>query len=103
MGRAWKSLLVIAAISFFGTGCQNGVYDENKKLRDQNRELQAQLDEAHRTPPVAAQTPTQPVVNAAPPVVPTAPPAAPNPKGKPDFGGLETTVDANAGTTTVNL
>jgi outer membrane protein OmpA-like peptidoglycan-associated protein len=103
MGRAWKSLLVIAAITFFGTGCQNSVYDENKKLRDQNRELQAQLDEAHRTPPVAAQTPTQPVVNAAPPAVPAAPPAVLNPKAKPDFGGLETTVDANAGTTTVNL
>ncbi|MDB5357400.1 MAG: hypothetical protein JWN24_3853 [Phycisphaerales bacterium] len=106
MGRAWKSLLVIAAITFFGTGCQNGVYDENKKLRDQNRELQAQLDEAHRTPPAVAQTPASPVVNVAPqPAAPVTPPvtATPNPRGKPDFGGLETTVDANAGTTTVNL
>ncbi|MDB5171590.1 MAG: hypothetical protein JWO87_2898 [Phycisphaerales bacterium] len=107
MGRAWNSLFVIAvtAISLTSTGCQNGIYDDNKKLRDQNRELQAQLDEAHRTPPAGAQTPASPVVSVAPgqPAAPVAAPVTPAPKSKPDFGGLDARVDDNAGTTTVSL
>jgi outer membrane protein OmpA-like peptidoglycan-associated protein len=107
MGRAWKSLLILAAISLTAAGCQNAVVNENRQLRDQNRELQAQLDEAHRTPPAAPVMSATPVVNVAPtaPVTPVTPPVSvtPSSKARPDFGGIEATEDAKAGTTTLNL
>ncbi len=105
------SVLGITVLSLGGTGCQNKVYDENVKLREQNRELQARLDE-HQTAaptvlpdPVRPAPPPQPAVVVTPPPAPIAPPpvpAAPAPTDNP-FNGLDATVDAKAGTTTVNF
>jgi flagellar motor protein MotB len=90
------------------TGCQDKVADENKSLWQQNRELTAQMDlmraqqAASATPqPTVAPKPVE-VVQPAPPPAPVEPAPAPAPPVR-QIGGMETTVDRAAGTTTVHL
>jgi chemotaxis protein MotB len=112
-GLSGKSVAAIgmSAALFLGlVGCQDKVADENKSLWQQNREL-AEQNEQLRAQQAMAVSPPQPV---APKPVDVAPPApmpapvdpAPAPAPPPvvhQIGGMETTVDRRAGTTTVHL
>ena len=105
MIRAWIGTL-LAALALGVVGCQNKLYEDNQALREQNRELQSQLDSKNSAPPLVVQTPP-PQQAVVPMSQPMANDQSPPPKQagqpKPDLGNLETTVDAKAGTTTVNL
>ncbi|HET6249595.1 MAG TPA: OmpA family protein [Tepidisphaeraceae bacterium] len=118
MRSIFRGIVAAGLLAGAGFGCQSSMYSENKDLRNQNLELQQQLDDAHRQQAVAAAQPApQPIQAAAvtPKPVEIAPPPAPAPVAvepapapapvavKPDFGGLEVTHNAAAGTTTVNL
>jgi chemotaxis protein MotB len=103
----------VLGIAGIGAGCQNKLHDENVKLREQNREQQARIDELRNgreqpapeviKPEPAPETP-KPVT---PPPAPEKPvavtPPAPPPPADNGLGGLDTTVDVRAGTTTVNF
>jgi OOP family OmpA-OmpF porin len=106
-----------AAVLLSAGGCQNAMYDQNRKLREQNMELQAKLDQANSTQSQAAPvtpppepkiaepkvTPPPPALPPAaqPPPVTFAPPAAPLPPPA-DLGG-EVSVNPVTGETTVNF
>lgn len=109
-------LLVGSFVSLLGlsAGCQDKVAAENKKLWGQNRELQQQLDEknaAAQATPVTiepARPPEPPpVTRVTPPPPPPLPPASPPPPtptpADNGLAGLDTVVDKQAGTTTVNF
>jgi len=98
--------ILLAGLALGVVGCQNKLYDENQALREQNKELQSQLDsKASAAPPQVVQTPPPQQAAVAPsqPVTDQTPPPKSVAQPKPDLGNLETTVDAKAGTTTVNL
>lgn len=95
-------------------GCQNALHDENVKLREQNRELQARLDErstmqAQPAPEIVKPPEPEPAPRPAPPAPPIAKqpdPVLPPPPVAPPadaLAGLDTKVDLQAGTTTVNF
>jgi outer membrane protein OmpA-like peptidoglycan-associated protein len=103
----------LSVVMFLGlSGCQDKVADENKSLWQQNRELEAQNEKLQMQqtamPAAAPQQPLAPVAPAPAPVAPAPvvadPPAAPvAPAPVHQIGGMETTVDVRAGTTTVHL
>jgi chemotaxis protein MotB len=106
MGWAKTSIsgaLLAAALS---VGCQNKLYDQNKELMDENKALRDQNDQLRQKPAPAPPPPVSPAPAAVVPTLPTNPPPttpiAPPPAVE-QIGGLETSVNANTGNTTVHL
>lgn len=114
-----KTGIMLAVVAASVVGCDSAMHDENVGLHKQNRELQSQLDSINaqlrdRSDPAQMRAlqaelldrdkkiadlqnrPPQLAAAAEPPAPPVvAPPTS--------LGGLETTVDARAGTVTVTL
>jgi len=106
----WARIGLIAVGAMFLVGCQNKLYDDNKRLVDENKALREQNDSMRlqqQQPQVAQQPAPQPPPQPPQQPVASAPPenkqAAAAPGTPEDFGGLETTVNKVAGTTTVHL
>lgn len=106
-GRTCKTLMSAVGLSsalLVAAGCQNASHDEKRALHQENRELRARLDErdamksqeAPITPPAAPEPQPQAITPS------PAPSPSPAPAAMPDLGG-DVTVDAAAGTTTVNF
>jgi len=117
VARMGLSIGLALALGGLSVGCQNKVYDENQKLHAQNRELQQQLTDRTPSPVAPVQLAPEPVKQPEPalppmpsivrsaPSTPAPPPAAAPAPAPSDNGlaGLETIVDPQAGTTTVNF
>jgi flagellar motor protein MotB len=117
VARMGLSIGLALALGGLSVGCQNKLYEENQKLHTQNRELQQELTDRSPAPPTPVQLAPEPAKPAELPPMPSivrsapsnsAPPpaAAPAPAPTPadnGLAGLETLVDPQAGTTTVNF
>ena len=106
------SVLATTMLAMTGVGCQNKLYDENRKMREENRELRAQNEAVSAMKPAPAEIkPLEPAPLPRPPVrTPppqpevVMPPPAPAPTGGVLEGtGLDVSEDKAAGTTTVSL
>lgn len=106
MGWVRIGLAAGLLLPIVSAGCQSKMYDQNKALYDENKALRDQNEHLKQQQAVAQQPamPAQPSVPTNPPADTQAAIQQPSAPDQPEqIGGLETTVNKAAGTTTVHL